>query len=64
MNFLELKLFMEKEYSNGFSRGSAIDEMFDLTLKRLKDLNIEIFNIEKFYKDFLIYMIKYSNYKR
>jgi hypothetical protein len=55
---------MEKEYSNGFSRGSAIDEMFDLTLKRLKDLNIEIFNIEKFYKDFLIYMIKYSNYKK
>lgn len=63
MNFLELKLFMEKEYSNDFNRGKAIDEMFDLTLKRLKDLNLEIFNIEQFYKDFLIYMIKYSNYK-
>ena len=62
MNFIELKLFLEKNYSKGFTRGTAIDNMFDMILKRLNELNIEIFNIEQFYKDFLIYVIKFSNY--
>tara|TARA_Y100000389_G_C17400972_1_gene485286 strand:+ start:649 stop:867 length:219 start_codon:yes stop_codon:yes gene_type:complete len=64
MNFLELKYFLETEYSKGFTRGMAIDHMFDLTLKKLKELNIEIYNVKDFYRDFLIYIIRYSNYDK
>ena len=47
MDFLDVKLFLDKEYSPNYTRGIAIDDMFDLILKRLKELDIQIFNIKE-----------------
>ena len=63
MNYLQVKQFLDKEYSEGYTRGVAIDYMFDMILKRLGELNIEIFNIKDLYKDFLIFVLINSNYK-
>lgn len=64
MDFIDVKLFLDKEYSPNYTRGIAIDTMFDLILKRLKELDIQIFNIKDFYRDFLIYIITYSDYEK
>ena len=63
MNYLQVKQFLDKEYSEGYTRGVAIDYMFDMILKRLGELNIEIFNIKDLYRDFLIFVLINSNYK-
>ena len=63
MNYLQVKQFLDKEYSEGYTRGVAIDYMFDMILKRLGELNIKIFNVKDLYRDFLIFILINSNYK-
>lgn len=61
MNIYELHNWMNKNYSDNLFRRDIVDMMFDNLLHKLKEKGIQIKNEEQFYKDFLIYLIKFSN---
>ena len=61
MNIYELENWMNKNYSDNLFRRDIVDMMFDNLLHKLREKDIKIKNEEQFYKDFLIYLIKFSN---
>ena len=61
MNMYELELWLDKEYAPNLLRKDIIENLFNNILIKIKNSGLIIKNEDKFYKDFLLYLIKYSN---
>ena len=57
----ELELWLDKEYAPNLLRKDIIENLFNNILIKIKNSGLIIKNEDKFYKDFLLYLIKYSN---
>ena len=60
MNIYELENWMNKNYSDNLFRKDIIDTLFNNLCNKLTEKGMKIKNEDQFYKDFLIYLIKYS----
>jgi hypothetical protein len=61
MDIYELEMWLDKEYDNNLFRKDIIENLFNSILLKVKNSGLIIKNEDKFYKDFLLYLIKYSN---
>lgn len=61
MNNYELAVWMDKDYGNNLLRKNIIEQLFNNLIIQVKNLGLKIKNENEFYKNFLIYIYKYSN---
>lgn len=61
MNMYELELWLDKEYAQNLLRKDIIENLFNNILIKVKNSGLIIKDENKFYKEFVLYLIKYSN---